>query len=146
MASSDEGVISHAHLMAVEGFMAEITKSQAQYVANQSQYMVNQNKQLEVMSELSKSVNELVVSERVRVETDKQTVKQVQKLVEFKDYATPIVNKAKDDQAFWSGFIKYTVYAVSAAMVIAVLSFSGKLVYDNAGKSNQPQQQQKAGK
>ena len=98
------------------------------------------------MNVLTKAVNELVISEKVRAETDKQNNERVDKLIKFAEESKPIINQAAKDQLFWSGFIKNTVYVVSASVIVSILVFSGKLVYDNAGKSNQPQQQQKAGK
>jgi len=139
MANPDETIVTHRHLMTVENFLAEIAKSQAQYAANQAQ-------QTESLNVLTKAVNELVISEKVRAETDKQNNERVDKLIKFAEESKPIINQAAKDQLFWSGFIKNTVYVVSASVIVSILVFSGKLVYDNAGKSNQPQQQQRAGK
>lgn len=130
---SDDDIVTHKHLMTVESFMAEIAKSQAQYALNQAQ-------QTESLNLLTKAVNELVISEKVRVEADKQNSEKIDELIKFKKYANPIVDKAKESQSFWAGFTKNTVYVVTAAAIIGIMTFSGKLIYDNAGQKQKTEQ------
>jgi len=124
MASQDSTVITELHLRTIEQYMAEQAKS---------------------LSELTAAVNRLVARDERRDEIDKRIESEIVELKAFKSMAEPVVVQATKDQAFWSGFKKQLFYGVTTAIIISVLIFSGKLVYDNAGKNNQ-QQTQKVGK
>lgn len=105
------------------------------------QVLINQGEENnKTNKELADSIRNLTLKVEKSLNKHELTDKEILSFQEFKERARPILERAEKDQAFMDGLKTKIIYTLLATIVTGICVGGGLMIYDNAGKNNQYQQ------